>query len=260
MKEIIREKWGLKDNRQLTRAGMPSVLVATMPLPPICKGIAGLTLLAEIVLWKYEYDMPYYRQIGQYRHLGLKGLTVSTVDGWFKGSVELLKPLYGILTAEVMKAEYVQAEETTTTVIDHGKRKAAKEYVWMVRAVMERLVLFCYDEGSRAGAVTEKLARKHDFKGYVQCDGFAGYETAFGTNPGVTLVNCIVHIRRHFEKALDEYGAMAKHALREIEHLYKIEQMCDDASLSFEGKAKRQEVAEPIMKGMKQWMETEGVK
>ena len=261
IKEIIREKWGLKDNTQLPPSGMPSVLVATMPLLPIYKGIAGPTLLSEILLQKYEYHMPYYRQIQQYRHLGLKGLTESTVDGWFKKTVELLKPLYDILMAEVMKADYVQADETTIPVIDHGKRKAAKEYLWMARAVMERLVLFYYDEGSRAGAVIEKLAKEHRFKGYLQCDGFAGYETAFGTNPGVTLVNCMVHIRRHFEKALGENRPMAEHALTEIQHLYKIEHMCDDASLSFEErKAKRLELAEPIMKAMKQWMETEGVK
>ena len=261
IKEIIREKWGLKDNTQLPPSGMPSVLVATMPLLPIYKGIAGPTLLSEILLQKYEYHRPYYRQIQQYRHLGLKGLTESTVDGWFKKTVELLKPLYDILMAEVMKADYVQADETTIPVIDHGKRKAAKEYLWMARAVMERLVLFYYDEGSRAGAVIEKLAKEHRFKGYLQCDGFAGYETAFGTNPGVTLVNCMVHIRRHFEKALGENRPMAEHALTEIQHLYKIEHMCDDASLSFEErKAKRQELAEPIMKAMKQWMETEGVK
>ena len=234
IKEIIREKWGLRDNTQLPPADMPSVLVAPMPLLPIYKGIAGPTLLSEILLQKYEYHMPYYRQIQQYRHLGLKGLTESTVDGWFKKTVELLKPLYDVLMAEVMKADYVQADETTTPVIDHEKRKAAKEYLWMVRAVMERLVLFYYDEGSRAGAVIEKLAKEHHFKGYLQCDGFAGYETAFRTNPGVTLVNCMVHIRRHFEKALDENRPMAEHALTEIQHLYKTEHMCDDASLSFE--------------------------
>ena len=29
------------------------------------------------------------------------------------------------------------------------------------------------------------------FKGYLQCDGFAGYETAFKTNPDVRLLNCL---------------------------------------------------------------------
>ena len=261
IKEIIREKWGLKDNTSVAPKGLSGVLIAPMPMLPIYKGIAGASLLSEILLQKYEYHMPYYRQIKQYTHLGMKGLTESTVDGWFKKTMELLKPLYEVLRQEVMKADYVQADETTTPVIDKQTHKAAKEYLWMVRAVMERLVLFHYDQGSRAGAVIESLANRYDFKGFLQCDGFAGYETAFKTNPDVRQVNCMVHIRRHFEQALDENRPMAEHALGEIQQLYRIEHMCDDANLSFdERKAKRQELSKPIMEAMKLWMETEGVK
>ena len=261
IKEIIREKWGLKDNTSTAPKGMSGVLIAPMPLLPIYKGIAGASLLAEILLQKYEYHMPYYRQIKQYSHLGMKGLTESTVDGWFKQTMELLKPLYEVLKSEVMQANYVQADETTTPVINKETHKAAKEYLWMVRAVMERLVLFHYDQGSRAGAVIESLANRYNFKGYLQCDGFAGYETAFKTNPDVRLVNCMVHIRRHLEQALDENRPMAEHGLKEIQHLYKIEHMCDDTQMSFdERKAKRQELSRPIMEAMKLWMETEGLK
>ena len=261
IKEIIREKWGLKDNTSTAPKGMSGVLIAPMPLLPIYKGIAGASLLAEILLQKYEYHMPYYRQIKQYSHLGMKGLTESTVDGWFKQTMELLRPLYEVLKAEVMKADYVQADETTTPVMNKESHKAAKEYLWMVRAVIQRLVLFHYDQGSRAGAVIESLANRYNFKGYLQCDGFAGYETAFKTNPDVRLVNCMVHIRRHLEQALDENRPMAEHGLKEIQHLYKIEHMCDDAQMSFdERKAKRQELSKPIMEAMKMWMETEGVK
>ena len=261
IKEIIREKWGLKDNTSVAPKGMSGVLTAPMPLLPIYKGIAGASLLSEILLQKYEYHMPYYRQIKQYSHLGMKGLTESTVDGWFKQTMPLLRPLYEALKSEVMKAAYVQADETTTPVINKETHKAAKEYLWMVRAVMERLVIFHYDQGSRAGAVIESLANRYNFKGYLQCDGFAGYETAFKTKPDVRLVNCMVHIRRHFEQALDENRQMAEHALREIQHLSRIEHMCDEAEMSFdERKAKRQELSRPIMEALKMWMETEGVK
>ena len=261
VKEIIREKWGLRDNTVLPPEGKPSVLIAPMPLLPINKGLAGASLLSEILLQKYEYHMPYYRQIRQYRHLGLKGLTESTVDGWFKQAVDLLRPLYKVLAAEVMKSDYNQADETTTPVMDRAGKKAAKEYLWMVRAVMERLVLFHYDRGSRAGAVIEDLAKKYNFRGYLQCDGFAGYETAFRTNPDVTLVNCMVHIRRHFQSALDENRAVAEHALEEIRHLYKVEHMCDEANLSFdERRERRRQLSKPIMEAMKAWMEIEGVK
>lgn len=261
VKEIIRPKYALKDNSLLPPEGQKGVEIAPMPLMPVDKCIADASLLAEILLQKYEYHVPFYRQIQQYRHLGMKGLTESTLNGWFKKTVELLGPLYGVLGQEVFSCDYVQADETTVPVINREKHRADKEYLWMVRSVMEKLVIFHYDKGSRAGAVIESLAKQYHFKGYLQCDGFAGYETAFKTNPDVQLLNCLVHIRRHFEQALGENKAMTEHGLAQIQHIYKIEHCCDKAGLSYdERKAKRQELAGPIMEGMKVWMETEGIK
>jgi len=257
--EIIRVKYGLISNTALPDAGKKGVMTAPMPLLPIYKGIAASSLLSEILLQKYAYHVPFYRQIKQFEHLGMKGLKESTIDGWFKQVMELLRPLHVALREEVLKADYVQADETTTNVVDHGKKKASKEYLWMVRAVMERLVLFHYEEGSRAGRVIQELAK--DLKGYLQCDGYAGYETAFRANPDVRIVSCMAHIRRKFEAALTENKDMADHALRDIQRLYRIERACDDAGCSpQERKAKRQELAKPIMDSMKMWMETEGIK
>ena len=69
---------------------------------------------------------------------------------------------------------------------------------------------------------------------YLQYDGFAGYETAFKTNPGVQLVNCLVHIRRHFEQALDENREMAEYGLTQIQQVYKIEHGCNEATPTVE--------------------------
>ncbi len=261
VKEIIRPKYALKDSTMLPPAGQKGVEIAPMPLMPVDKCIADTSLLAEILLQKYEYHVPFYRQIRQYRHLGLKGLTESTLDGWFKKTVELLKPLYESLKKEVFSCDYVQADETTIPVINRGKHKAEKEYLWMVRSVMEKRVIFHYEMGSRAGSVIESLASQYRFKGYLQCDGFAGYETAFKTNPDVRLVNCMAHIRRDFEHALGENKKEAEYGLAQIQYMYRIEHCCDKAGLSFDGrKAKRRELTRPIMEAMKTWMETEGIK
>ena len=159
VKEIIRPKYALKDSTLLPPVGQKGVEIAPMPLMPVDKCIADTSLLAEILLQKYEYHIPFYRQIQQYRHLGMKGLTESTLDGWFKKTVELLTPLYEELKREVFSCDYVQAEETTVPVINREKHRADKEYLWMVRSVMEKLAIFHYDEGSRAGAIIGSLAR-----------------------------------------------------------------------------------------------------
>lgn len=258
--QYIRIKYGLIDPTEPVEKG-EGVKIAPMPLLPIYKGVAGASMLAEMLLQKYEYHMPFYRQIKQFSHLGIKGLSESTMDGWHKQTMNLLRPLYDAIKKEVMKADYCQADETTTPVIDKEKHKAVKEYLWMVRAVMERLVFFHYEKGSRAGSVIETLADDNNFKGYMQCDGFAGYDYAFKTSSSVTLVNCMAHMRRKFEYALSENKPLAEHALTEIQHLYQIERACDEAGLSFEErKAKRQELAKPIMDAMEIWLEQTAVK
>ena len=65
------------------------------------------SLLSEILLQKYEYHMPFYRQIKQMAHLGMTGLKEATMVGWYKRTMELLRPLYDVLVAEVFRSHYV---------------------------------------------------------------------------------------------------------------------------------------------------------
>lgn len=259
IREIIRPKYGLR-NPMEQAVNQVGIMIAPMPMLPIFHGIAAPSLLSEVLLQKYEYHVPFYRQAQQFRHLGLK-VSDKTIDGWFRPTATMLEPLYKVLVEEVFRSWYLQSDETTTPVVDHEKEKAVKEYLWMIRAVQERLRIFYYEEGSRAGEVIKGLAEKNHFKGYVQCDGYTGYETAFRNNPDVQLVNCMAHIRRHFEAALGENKEAAEHAIAEIQKLYNVEHICDKQGLSAdERKQKRQELALPIMNGLKAWMETEGLK
>ena len=58
-------------------------------------------MLAEMLLQKYEYHVPFYRQVREFRHLGVR-LSESTLSGWFKPGCELLKPLYDELVRLVV--------------------------------------------------------------------------------------------------------------------------------------------------------------
>ena len=60
---------------------------------------------------------------------------------------ELLRPHYDELVRQIIGYWYVQAGGTTVRVISKGK--ADKEYLWMLKAVMEKLVIFHDDNGSR---------------------------------------------------------------------------------------------------------------
>lgn len=252
VKEIVRPKYGLKDNTTLAQEGVGGIVIAPLPASPIYKGLAGASMLAEILLQKYEYHVPFYRQVKAFRHLGIR-ISESTLSGWFKPVCALLKPLYEELKRQVLEADYIQVDETTVDVINKEKRQTDKEYLWMARAVMERLVFFHYDNGSRSQQTIKNLLEP--FKGYLQSDGYNAYNI-FEEKAGVCLVACLAHIRRHFETALDENRSLAEHALKEIQELYRIERMADKEELSYQARADlRQKLATPILESLEKWME-----
>lgn len=92
VKETVRPKYGLKDNLSLPKEGESGVIIAPLPPSPVYKCLAGSTMLA-VAPQKYEYHVPFYRQVKEFRHLGVR-LSESTLSGWFKPVCELLRPLY----------------------------------------------------------------------------------------------------------------------------------------------------------------------
>lgn len=257
VKETIRPKYGLKDNLSLPKEGESGVVIAPLPPSPIYKCLAGSTMLAEVLLQKYEYHVPFYRQVKEYRHLGVR-LSESTLSGWFKPVCELLKPLYDELVQQVVGCNYVQADETTVRVINKGKRKADKEYLWMVRAVQEKWVIFHYDDGSRSGQTIKKLLK--GFKGYLQSDGYSAYNVFEGTE-GICLIACLAHIRRHFEQALEENRSLAEHALKTIQDLYRIEHLADSQEYTPEERCElRRHQSAPLLDSFEKWMESTYIK
>ena len=255
----VRVKYGLIDPTEPVEKGK-GVIIAPMPLFPINKGIPGPTLLADVLLQKYEYHMPFYRQIKQLAHLGMAGVKEATMTGWFRQTMELLAPLHKALMAEILKYDYCQADESTVPVINPEAHQADKEYVWMIRAVLGGLVAFFYKVGSRAGDVIKEQTDKYNYKGYLQCDGWTAYPAAYKASPDVSLVNCMVHIRRSFEQALDENRKAASWFLAKIKEIYRIEHECDLAGMTPEQrKVHRNLKTRPIMVEMKNWMEKDGL-
>jgi len=138
VKDTVRPTYALKNEMEAVDNGEKAVITAPMPLMPIYKGMPGASMLAEVLLQKYEYHVPFYRQVKQLEHLGVK-LSKNTLDGWFRPVCELLRPLYLELRKKVLAADYFQVDETTLPVINHDRHKAVKEYIWIVRAAVPRL-------------------------------------------------------------------------------------------------------------------------
>lgn len=77
------------------------ILGAKLPLAPVNKCMAGASVLADIILGKFMYHLPFYRQIQQYKESGIT-ISDSTMGGWYEAAVEKLKLLYDILRRHIL--------------------------------------------------------------------------------------------------------------------------------------------------------------
>jgi transposase len=228
--------------------------IAELPARPIDKGIPGPGLLAQIMVDKFVYHLPFYRQVQRYESLGMR-IPSSTLNGWLPAACQLLEPLYLALKFEVLKATYLQTDETPIAVLDKQKKgKTHRGYHWVYYSPEKKLVLFDYQPGRGREGPAKLL---ENFSGYLQTDGYQAYEQ-FEQREDIELVGCMAHARRYFEHAKDADPAKAEQALLLIQQLYAIERQAREQQMSVEERyVLRQEKAKPLMDALGQWLVNE---
>ncbi|WP_036496641.1 IS66 family transposase, partial [Myroides odoratimimus] len=207
IKRYIRYKYATKgkDNTQISIGELPERIID--------KGIPSEGLLSTIFVDKYVDHLPLYRQKQRFSRENID-IASSTIDGWAAQSMDALKPLYQKLVMDIKNEGYLQVDETTIKVLDEKKKdKTHLGYYWVYHAPISKLVMFNYSP-TRSGSAA--LPVLENFKGYLQTDGFIGYQ-AYGNKSDVTHLACWAHARREFEKALDNDRKRAQHVLVEIQ-------------------------------------------
>jgi len=227
------------------------ILGDRLPLAPVSRCMAGASVLTDVILGKFMYHLPFYRQIQQYKESGIT-ISDSTMGGWYEAAVEKLKLLYDILRQHILQSEYIQIDESVIPVIDNERHKARKGYEWCVRDAIRGAVMFYYDRGSRGGKVAREILGA--YRGAVQCDGYDAYDQ-FEKDDGITVYGCWAHARRKFVDALDENSRLATEALCFIRKIYKVESDADEAGLSAdERKEQRLKTSYPAIQLFETWM------
>ncbi len=227
------------------------IICARLPLAPVNRCMAGASVLTDIIIGKFMYHLPFYRQIQQYKESGIT-ISDSTMGGWYEAAVEKLKLLYNILRQHILQSEYIQIDESVLPVIDSEKHKARKGYEWCVRDAIRGAVMFYYDRGSRGGKVAREILGA--YKGAVQCDGYDAYDQ-FEKNDNITVYGCWAHARRKFVDALNENNRLATEALCFIRKVYKVESDANKAGLNAdERKEQRLKISYPTIRLFETWM------
>ena len=247
VKKYVRPKYAVAVNED----GSTQIVIAPMPVRPIDKAIAGPGLLAQVVIDKYVDHLPLYRQMQRFERAGVK-LAYATITDWISATCKLLAPLYEALKAEVLQSGYLHADETPIKVLDSEKKGTThRGYFWVYNHSPGKLVFFDYQEG-RGEEAPQGILK--DYKGYLQTDGYAVYES-FGQREGITLLHCLAHARRYFVEAQNNDAVRAEYALECIQQLYAIERNCKEQGLTYEQRKEvRRTEAAPVLEQLGRWM------
>ena len=243
IKRYIRYKYATKNG--------DGVSIAELPERVIDKGIPGAGLLAMILTSKFVDHLPLYRQKQIFARENIQ-IASSTIEGWTKEALIKLEPLYEQLVFDTKAKGYLQVDETRIKVLDSNKKGATHTgWYWVYHAPLDGIVLFDYSPTRGSSAPLPIL---ENFKGYLQTDGYAGYQQ-YGKKKEVTHLACWAHARREFEKSLDNDKQRAEKALLLIQQLYALERKAKQDCLSAQ-EIKELRLAEslPIINEMGKWI------
>ncbi len=229
--------------------------IKSAPLPPtiLPKTMAGPSVLATLIISKYQDHLPLYRLETIFKRLKIE-LPRQTMARWLIKVSEKLIPLYNLLQDRLLSSNYIQMDETTCQVLkEDGKKATSKSYMW-VRHKPGRSPIIIFDyRPTREGKVPIELL--DGFSGYLQIDGYQGYSKAIETFE-LKRVGCMDHSRRKFKSAFNtsKGKSIGKKALIYFKKLYKIEEKINDECVD-DKKRIRQEKSLPILKEMKEWLD-----
>lgn len=211
------------------------------------------SLLANLMVSKYDFAMPFYRIERMWDRLGIE-ITRATMARWSVAVAELMRPLFNLMIEDAMMQGYLQCDETPVDVLKlNGKRFQSKSYIWVRYSPLVPIVIYEFHP-TRSGEVPK--AYLEDFSGYLQVDGYGGYNVA-SRFKDVVSVACWAHCRKGFFKSYkDEKSTLALTPLKLIRGLFKVDEEAAKLNLTFaQRKELRLEKSEPILKDIKTWLE-----
>ena len=254
----IRYKYACKCCEGVESDG-PTVKIAPVPDQIIPKGIATPGLLAHIFTAKFVDAVPFYRQEKQFARIGVE-LNRTSMCSWAMKVASQCAPVLKLIRAEILSGPLINADETTVQVLNEpGRSSTSKSYMWIYRGGPPGKPGLIYQyHPTRAGEVAKAFLA--GYKGYVQTDGYVGYNFLVEMD-GVVHVGCWAHARRKFMDVIKARGKKGKSgsadvALTYIQKLYRIDREAKNSGLEDKELCEERELkAKPVLDEFKSWLD-----
>ena len=238
----IRPKFKLKADRN-----QPPIL-APAPAGPLVGGLPTFDLTSELILGKYAFHLPLYRQAEMLKQGGID-IPRDSLNHWTLESLELLRPVAEAIHSEVLAETYLQIDETPIRQLAPGTGKTKKGYLWIANAP-GKSVSYRWHESRSKDALIETIGP--DWKGILQSDGYSVYGSYCKDCREAANASCMAHIRRKFVEALEAGETCAAPVIELIAKLYQLEEQLRQARAGPDQRlALRQEKAAPVLQQLK---------
>ena len=132
-----------------------------------------------------------------------------------------LSPLYALLLKELKRQRFLHVDETPYNTLTSEKNQHLLLVVTSGKFEVKNINEFTHSDG-RSSETAKKLLS--DFNGYVQTDGYAGYNFLDGTRH----LGCLAHVRRYFVDSLKNSSYKASKSfsgeiIKDIDEVFELE-------------------------------------
>ncbi|HTR14637.1 MAG TPA: IS66 family transposase [Roseiarcus sp.] len=191
----IRPKYAFKEPAAILQAPAPEHIIEA--------GLPTEALLAQVAVSKYADGLPLYRQEAIYARDGVE-LSRSLMAQWMGAVGFHFEPLAAFVLGRIREGERIFADETTLPTLDPGAGKTKTAWLWAYArddtpfgGAGPPMVAYRFEDSRSGDCVVRHLG---DFRGILQCDGYAGYRKLAGVPRanGLRLAGCWAHLRRRF--------------------------------------------------------------
>ena len=231
------------------------------PAPPAVfeGGRADVSFLAGLVIEKFLYHLPLYRQ---HQRLTAAGIQVSRqwLTQQVLASALLLAPIVEAQLASIRRCRVIAMDETPIKAGRKGKGKLNTAYFWPIWGERDDgggEIVFLYRPSRAAIHVREGLGETLPNGAVLISDGYSAY-ARYAERTGLTHAQCWAHTRRGFERAKDIEPEAVAEALARIGALYAVEQHIREHRLAGEAKQRyRLAHAKPVADAFFDWAEAQ---
>lgn len=241
------------------RIDQPYAAPVTAPAPPqlIEGGFFGLQFITDMVLGKYLYHMPLYRQAkGIEWESGVK-LSMATMCQTIARVADAAAPVVACMSDAMWKGGCVQMDLTPVRCLSSEHEGGSFLGQMWVTAEVGGDVIFTWDK-SKEALVAERIVPDW-YRAIVQCDGSSeiacflrGGKARNRPPPDIIRAACWAHVRRKFFEAARDGCAISKRLLKIINVLYRIERIAREGGFTFAGrKDLRQRRAVRVIRGLR---------